>query len=656
MHIQTRLDMLAKQLETSLEDQKEINFKPIVALQSLKLHEEKPNTKEQQSQEQTPESLDYFAIVSSLFQLTENERIILLFAIAREIYPHIISCLSALNNTQQENEQYLSLGALSRIHPKWSWKQITPEHNLRCWNLIRFLEPNKPLYHQEIKLDEQILHFVSGRPYADSGNRIYFKPISAPLYTLPDTWQQLVNEITTLWYEMRIPMNIMLTGRKTFLPAMLSTLCAQQGYTLYKLAFAGITDLHKFWQQLKSANRDARLYSQAFYIDLDERPHEIGAEKFIHQLQQNCECPLFFASREPLDDTNTNLMNFPVPPISIEDQIYLWQAFLGEAWETEQQQALRAAQQFTLTPEQIGKITTRHLALKNAKGEEQSPGLWELSRRNSRQSLQNLAERIEGKAAWEQIVLPERIKSQLRYLADQVKYRYKVYHDWGFQQQTSHGLGINALFHGTSGTGKTLAASAIAEELKLDLYRIDLSQVINKYIGETEKHLSQVFDLAENSGAILLFDEADALFGKRSEVNDSKDRHANVQVSYLLQRLDSFTGIALLTTNFKDNLDDAFVRRFRFIIGFPLPNKEERKIMWQKSFPKGAPRADLNYDRLAQLSLTGSHIRNIAVQAAFIAAQAETEITMEVIKKAVELEYGKMEKPVGMNEFKNWGT
>ncbi len=216
----------------------------------------------------------------------------------------------------------------------------------------------------------------------------------------------------------------------------------------------------------------------------------------------------------------------------------------------------------------------------------------------------------------------------------------------------SRGLGISVLFSGESGTGKTLAAEVLAHELRMNLYRIDLSAVVSKYIGETEKNLRRLFDAAENGGAILFFDEADALFGKRSEVKDSHDRYANIEINYLLQRMEAYRGLAILATNMKSALDTAFLRRLRFIVHFPFPGVPERKAMWQKVLPPEVPTAALDYDRLARLNITGGHIHNIALNAAFLAASAGTPVTMPLILDAARAEFRKIERPINEADFR----
>ena len=220
--------------------------------------------------------------------------------------------------------------------------------------------------------------------------------------------------------------------------------------------------------------------------------------------------------------------------------------------------------------------------------------LWDACRMQARPRLDDLAQRIEPAASWDDLVLPEQQLETLREIAVHVRQRATVYETWGFATKGARGLGISALFSGVSGTGKTMAAEVLANELRLDLYRIDLSAVVSKYIGETEKNLRRVFDAAEEGGAILLFDEADALFGKRSEVKDSHDRYANIEVSYLLQRMEAYRGLAILTTNLKGALDTAFLRRIRFIVHFPFPDAAQRADIWRRIFPRQTPTENLD--------------------------------------------------------------
>jgi SpoVK/Ycf46/Vps4 family AAA+-type ATPase len=289
-----------------------------------------------------------------------------------------------------------------------------------------------------------------------------------------------------------------------------------------------------------------------------------------------------------------------------------------------------------------------------ATGLEQADRLWEICRRQARPRLDELAQRIEPAATWEDLVLPEAQRQMLREITMHVRHRTTVYETWGFSGKGTRGLGISALFAGASGTGKTMAAEVMAHSLRLDLYRIDLSQVVSKYIGETEKNLRKVFDAAEGGAAILLFDEADALFGKRSEVKDSHDRYANVEVSYLLQRMEAYRGLAILTTNMKGALDAAFLRRIRFVVQFPFPDQAQRAEIWRRIFPEAVPTEGLDWERLARLNVAGGHIRNIAMNATFLAADAGEAVTMQHLLQATRGEYAKLEKPLTEAEIARW--
>jgi hypothetical protein len=258
--------------------------------------------------------------------------------------------------------------------------------------------------------------------------------------------------------------------------------------------------------------------------------------------------------------------------------------------------------------------------------------------------LASLAYKIEPRYGWGDIVLPADELAQLHEICSQAQYRNVVYEDWGFDRKLSLGKGLNVLFSGPPGTGKTMAAEVIARELRLDLYRIDLPQTISKYIGETEKNLDRIFTAAENSNAILFFDEADALFGKRSEVRDSHDRYANIEISYLLQKMEQYQGISILATNLRQNLDEAFVRRLQAIVEFPFPDEEYRRRIWEGVFPKEAPLGgDVRFDLLArEVRLAGGNIKSMALAAAFYAAAAHDSVRMGHLIQAAHREHQKL--------------
>jgi SpoVK/Ycf46/Vps4 family AAA+-type ATPase len=274
----------------------------------------------------------------------------------------------------------------------------------------------------------------------------------------------------------------------------------------------------------------------------------------------------------------------------------------------------------------------------------------------SSQDLSSLALKIDPTYTWNDIVLPEDTVAQLLEICRRVAHQQKVFGEWGFDGKLSTGRGVNALFAGLSGTGKTMAAEVIANELELDLYKIDLSGVVSKYIGETEKNLDRIFRAAENANAILFFDEADALFGKRSEVRDAHDRYANIEVAYLLQKMEQFDGVAILATNLRGNLDDAFLRRLAFIIHFPFPDEEDRLRIWRSIWPERVPLADeVNLDFFArQFNLSGGNVKNIALAATFLAAEEDCPVGMSHLFHATQREYQKLGK--ALSEFELYGA
>jgi hypothetical protein len=312
---------------------------------------------------------------------------------------------------------------------------------------------------------------------------------------------------------------------------------------------------------------------------------------------------------------------------------------------------------FRFTPDQIRSALNFGESISVWRGAEDGMiGSEELSNacyEQSNRKLGTLAAKIKKTYTWDMLVLPSEQMSQMEEICNQVKLRGVVYEQWGFDKRLSLGKGLNVLFSGPPGSGKTMAAEVIANELGLEIYKIDVSQVVSKYIGETEKNLDKIFSEAETSNAILFFDEADALFGKRSEVKDAHDRYANVEISYLLQRMEDYKGIVILATNLNQNIDDAFLRRLHFNVAFPFPEKGQRELIWKGIFPAGAPVDNqLDYDFLAEkFILAGGNIKNIALNAAFYAAHEACPIGIKHIMLSAKREYKKMGKTFVKSDF-----
>jgi hypothetical protein len=383
--------------------------------------------------------------------------------------------------------------------------------------------------------------------------------------------------------------------------------------------------------------------------DQDLQPHALSLVEALN-------CLLFVSVPESLRLRDRSVFRVDVRKPNPAEQQSLWIDALGPAGSQMNGELERVVSQFSMGTDAIYNASELARESTALDGDQALTGsaLWAACRAQARPRLDDLAQRIAPAATWNELVLPEMQMRELHQISAQVRRRAKVYNDWGFAAKGDRGLGISALFAGASGTGKTMAAEVLANDLQLDLYRIDLSQVVSKYIGETEKNLRRVFDAAEEGGAVLLFDEADALFGKRSEVKDSHDRYANIEVSYLLQRMEAYRGLAILTTNLKGSLDTAFLRRLRFIIQFPFPDAAHRAEIWRHIFPVQTPLDAIDFSRLARLSIPGGNIRNIALHAAFLAAEAGEVVTMAHLARAARGEYTKLEKPLTEAEIGGW--
>ncbi|NJK65806.1 MAG: ATP-binding protein [Microcoleus sp. CSU_2_2] len=414
-----------------------------------------------------------------------------------------------------------------------------------------------------------------------------------------------------------------------------------------------------FARILNSICREAWFQNALLYLDgLDALPNDLTMlyEDLMGAIAQHKSITIL-AGIQPLIPTaavtiEMITVQFPIP--NFAQRRTCWQTQLKTAGISIEPKELDTildalADRFRLTPHQITsaiKNAGNAMRWQTAAGKNTTNKLllFASARARSGHDLTALAKKIEPQYTWHDIILPADHQTQLREICNHTKYRNLVYEEWGFDRKLSLGKGLNVLFSGPPGTGKTMAAEVIASELQLDLYKIDLSQMVSKYIGETEKNLNRIFTAAANSNAILFFDEADALFGKRSEVKDAHDRYANIEIGYLLQKMEEYEGLAILTTNLRGNMDDAFVRRLRFIIEFPFPNEPQRRQIWEKILPDPLPCSpDLNLDFLARrFEVTGANIRNIALAAAFLAADDGRIINMNHLLQAVRREYQKL--------------
>jgi hypothetical protein len=402
---------------------------------------------------------------------------------------------------------------------------------------------------------------------------------------------------------------------------------------------------------LRIATREARLANLAYFLTaVPADPAEKQASGRFLEFVERLEAPIAIDSAERFPCDRTLIVAAVERPCR-RSQLETWRAVLGESSDGLNGELAGLVEQFDLGPEGITRAATEARGRSNGDGAVSPASLWQACRAQCAWRMEDLAEKLTPFHTWDDIVLPQDTARQLREIAAQVAHRAEVYERWGFARNARRGRGISALFSGASGVGKTMSAEVLANHLELDLYRIDLAGVVSKYIGETEKNLRRIFDAAEQSGAILFFDEADALFGKRTEVKDSHDRYANIEVNYLLQRMEEYRGLAILATNRKSALDRAFLRRLRFLVDVPFPDKAHRRLIWEKSFPGDAPVGELDLDFLARLEIAGGNIRNVALNAAFLAADRGGRIEFDDVLHAVRREYSKIDKLMTESEF-----
>ncbi|MFP4599398.1 MAG: ATP-binding protein [Persicimonas sp.] len=550
-----------------------------------------------------------------------------------------------------------------------SWDALTPEAALRRWRLITIegdgaSPASGPLTSRPISIDERILHFLAGVDQLDRRLEAIVEPVDVPA-EFTETHRAVAESAARCFQSgfdsaaarRDLPVAQLFGISASARLDVAAASAAMIGCQLYMLDATDLPEAADDQAQLAVLwQREAFLSSHALAISVDDSGAGAGrgSSQKLARFLRRLAAPVFVVGREATSLGGVSTQRFEVARPPVDERRALWRASLGPLADRLGDGLDQLLSQFDLEPASIRAAAeqVRREAVGNGAAGALADALWTACVQQGRPKLEELTHRIEAKAGWHDLVLPDAHKDVLRTIAAHVRGRMQVYQDWGFAEQSSRGLGIAAIFSGESGTGKTMAAEVIAGELDLDLYRIDLSSVVSKYIGETEKNLRRIFDAAEGVGAILLFDEADALFGKRSEVKDSRDRYANLEVSYLLQRMEAYRGLAILTTNLADSIDSAFSRRVRFILEFPFPDCEQRAEIWRRVFPEQTPTEGLDVDKLAGLNVTGGNIRNIALNAAFLAADADQPVGMDHVICAARAEYAKLGKRLSDAELR----
>ncbi|MDZ8140712.1 MAG: ATP-binding protein [Nostoc sp. DedQUE04] len=632
-------------------------------------------------------------LLSHKLGLSRFEQQVLLLCVAMELDPGIARlCAKAQDNPHQP---YPTFALALSLFDEPAWNALSWESPLRYWRLIEIHQSGvQALTSSALRADERIVHYIKGLNILDDRLASLLMPLAAEELEvkLPHSQQtvveSIIQQLTQTGRGQPLPV-IQLVGADSQSKQLIAQqVVAEMDRYIYRLPVellpsnaSELETLARLWQ------RETLLLPLALYLDaqeVDGKQHQEGKLPPLHRFLNRTGGLIFLNTREVRQNLGLPTIVVDIDKPTAQEQQVLWEAVLDSSSrsyagilasqfnlnvvtirqiaETAQAESSNSAinnqndlpgslPRSKITPLATTEGTSATQWLQNPKSKIQNH-LWSGCLASTRPQLDSLAQRLNPKATWNDIVLPPEETNLLQQIAEQIRQRSQVYQHWGFDKRMNRGMGISALFAGESGTGKTMAAEVIANDLQLHLYRIDLSAVVNKYIGETEKNLRRLFDAAEDGGAILFFDEADALFGKRSEVRDSHDRHANIEVNYLLQRLEAYRGLAILATNLKSSIDQAFMRRLRFIVNFPFPGVAERQVMWEKVFPPQTPTENLDYQRLARLNLTGASIHNVALNAAFLAVQRGTDVTMALVLAAARSEFRKLDRPVNEADFR----
>ncbi|MEF2245404.1 ATP-binding protein [Paenibacillus sp. IITD108] len=571
-------------------------------------------------------------------------------------------------------ELLLRICCKSKLERRLLYKQLTNPHSVLRSMLLSYpvrSADESSVLKETLTLGRFMIHFLLGISQT-SGlgiRRISEEELNElpPLLIHQETHQQIIHYAKTQGLDKGLIWNIHgEAGSGKNFQAMHAARSLGFAYMEMSLLFAP-ADLPAFRSKLEQFMLEARLYNALPVLDhMDELVK--GEETDVRLLWladrlQQCDRPILLLSRKEFRGIGlrSRYINVHLPLPHFDQSRLLWQQLSGSWMELKDYEAQRLAGKFRFTPgyiaaaaDQAGRDEEwcrysvngeKFMAESELGADRKVKRLHQSAYRIVQHQLEQKAVKVDPKFEWSDLILPEDTIGLLRQACNRVKNRYQVMQVWGFDRVLPYGRGVSMMFTGPPGTGKTMSALVMAREMDAELYRIDLSRVVSKYIGETEKNLSDIFDQARKSGAILFFDEADSLFGKRSEVKDSHDKYANMETSFLLQKMEEYDGLTILATNFAQNLDEAFTRRIQFIIKYPFPDTAQREQLWRASLPKQLHSKSLDFTFLAQtFELTGGPIKNIILTAAFLAAEEGSELHMKHMVEGAIQEYKKTGK------------
>lgn len=546
-------------------------------------------------------------------------------------------------------------------------RALQSEAPLRRYQLLHLmLGEGIPLMQRGIKLDDRVVNYLLGVHDANyEFSKFYTEPLEAPYFehlcfesrnresTPPplDDCLREAEELALSWEKSPKPITLSHTGQED-VEVFLQRFCGELGLGLIRVEWKALfaTDATNVTNVLAQLIREAFLTQSVLYIPLGNAVLPTPMQNYLKALASPLLC---LSSIENKQDFLSLAFHCQVPNLSLNNRLACWHSVLNTRFrdETISQYADDIRQGAERYP--MAMLTLANMLNNRSHAIEDIPALLEICRERVSQPMQHIAQRIKTPFSFDDIVLNNATTHALRSIVSRRKQVNTVLKEWRLTEIFSQSEGCSALFAGPSGTGKTMAAGVIANALGLAMYRVELSGVVSKYIGETEKNLEKVFQAAAASEVVLFIDEADALFGKRSDVKDAHDRYANIETSYLLQKMEEHRGLVILATNYAQNIDDAFYRRFTSVVEFRLPAADERKRLWQKLFLLKAPLDEnLDIDFLAdRFELSGGHIKNCILVAAYDAAERHASINMPMLIRAISREYFKIGKPVNRQHF-----
>ncbi|BEP29022.1 ATP-binding protein [Helicovermis profundi] len=641
---------------------------------TLKIKAQLENIRTLFSNKKTNSKLDE---ICNLFNLDYFEKMMILFGISSLIDQKYHKIYGYLNDNMTKKTAtiglFFSVLEVDDINKVKIIRKLRGNNNFTKFILdYNFGKIDIPLYDKEIKITSRIENYIFNVNEIDysikHSSEIFYFNDDIDIYIGDKVViEETLKSISNYYYSnnsITKPLYIKITGILGSGRKHLAKYISQKlERNLLIVDFLGFNQNEDFYEIINSIIREAVLKEAIIAIEnynlISEKKYmkNISVDKFFSNLELFSE-PIFLITSSINDIKNkrmeNTIVNVNLDYPNSENKILLWK-YYSSKFKVNNVNAQELSNKFNITPLQI-KNTIIEFRNKSIIQENKNISIYDATYRQIENMLVDLAVKIKCFYTWKDIVLPNDTIEILTDVCNQVKFKNKVLKEWGFGDKIPYGKGVSLICSGPPGTGKTMSAQVIASELNLELYKIDLSKIISKYIGETEKNLNKLFDEAKNSSSILFFDESDAIFGKRTSVKDSKDRYSNIEVSYLLQKIEEYEGITILATNYLKNIDKAFLRRINYIISFPFPDEKARKQIWKKTFPDKSKKSDdIDFEFLANtFEISGGNIKNIVLNSAYLAAAENSSISMKHIIRSTKYELQKIDKLLLKEDLKEY--